>query len=125
MLTIVVLMRPTNNSAYLDYYSGGDPDLLTVCQVTAIVTAVELQFNGSGTINVNNVQEKGQLPDDPLISSLGHLIWMYYFTAQSPFTNTMADDVLSRIISQNNIPSGHTMSILVGKCGSRSNYSLI
>ncbi|KAN0100221.1 hypothetical protein V8E55_000205 [Tylopilus felleus] len=97
--SFLVLMQSTNN------YPGYHPfyNLPTVCQVTPLVTTVEVQYNQSGLVNVNKVLEQALLPDDcwPLASYQATAIWSGYLLAQGPYSNSLADDVVEMVLMVN------------------------
>ena len=112
--TAVVLMQSTNN------YPGYHPfyNLPTVCQVTPLVTTVEVQYNQSGLVNVNKVLEQALLPDDcwPLASYQATAIWSGYLLAQGPYSNSLADDVVEMVLMVNPPNSVALALILVSTC---------
>ncbi|KAN0088890.1 hypothetical protein V8E55_005947 [Tylopilus felleus] len=87
---LVLMESPSDN--YTQYYS-----LPIVCEVTPMVTTVEVQYDQSGTANVNSVQPGAPLPDDcwPLALGEGFVIWAVYFLAQGMYANSLADDIIS------------------------------
>ena len=91
-------MQPPSNSGYGSYYSANvaSRHLLTVCQVTPMITTVEIQYDESATWNVRNVLDQVPLPNDVwhLVVFPGLEIWKTYVLAQGLYSNTMADDIM-------------------------------
>ncbi|KAN0088712.1 hypothetical protein V8E55_005769 [Tylopilus felleus] len=88
-----------NNSSYSEQYFSANPNLPVVCQVTPMVTTLEVHYNQSGLANVTQVLEHTLLPYDswPLASIPGVVIWATYFLAQGPYSNSLADGLLEAI----------------------------
>ncbi|KAG6374667.1 hypothetical protein JVT61DRAFT_4034 [Boletus reticuloceps] len=110
VLRPVVLMQPMSNSNYTDYFAVVKRNLHTICQVTPTMTTVEVQYNENGTGNVSKIHAQAQLPKDAwhFVLLPGLEIWKAYFLAQGPYSNSMADDIIS--IDHHNITF-----VLVGK----------
>ena len=117
--TTVVLMQSPNNSSYSEQYFSANPNLPVVCQVTPMVTTLEVHYNQSGLANVTQVLEHTLLPYDswPLASIPGVVIWATYFLAQGPYSNSLADGLLEAIQLGNATVGGIT-PVLVSKCAS-------
>ena len=109
-------MQSPNNSGYNNSYFMANPNLPTVCQFTPIITTLEVQYNDSGTANINRVLYQALPPDDswPLASIEGFVIWGAYFLAQGPYSNSLADDPLDMAKVMNyQIPNNDVTPILV------------
>jgi hypothetical protein len=92
-------MQSPNNSAYSEFYFSANPNLPTVCQVTPMVTTLEVQYNQSGLADVTQVLEQTLLPYGswPLASVQGFVIWATYLLAQGPYSNSLADGLLETV----------------------------
>ncbi|KAN0088713.1 hypothetical protein V8E55_005770 [Tylopilus felleus] len=97
--SFLVLMQSPNNSAYSEFYFSANPNLPTVCQVTPMVTTLEVQYNQSGLADVTQVLEQTLLPYGswPLASVQGFVIWATYLLAQGPYSNSLADGLLEAV----------------------------
>ena len=60
----VVVMKASDDSHYCNTYFGGNPNLPIVCQVTPVVTTLEVQYNENGLGNVSRILNRTLLPDD-------------------------------------------------------------
>ncbi|KAN0088707.1 hypothetical protein V8E55_005764 [Tylopilus felleus] len=113
--SFLFLMQSPNNSGYNNSYFMANPNLPTVCQFTPIITTLEVQYNDSGTANINRVLYQALPPDDswPLASIEGFVIWGAYFLAQGPYSNSLADDPLDMAKVMNyQIPNNDVTPIL-------------
>ncbi|KAF8127421.1 hypothetical protein EV363DRAFT_1515309 [Boletus edulis] len=95
--SFLVLMQPMSSSNYTDYFAVAERNLHTICQVTPMMTTVEMQYNESGTGNISKIHAQAQLPKDArhLVLFPALEIWKAYFLAQGPYSNSMADDIIS------------------------------
>ncbi|KAF8142080.1 hypothetical protein EV363DRAFT_1150848 [Boletus edulis] len=95
--SFLVLMHPMGNLNYTDYFAVAKRNLHTICQVTPMMTTVEMQYNESGTGNVSKIHAQAQLSKDArhLVLFPALEIWKAYFLAQGPYSNSMADDIIS------------------------------
>jgi hypothetical protein len=103
-------MQSPNNSGYSDSYFSANPNLPIVCQVTPMVTTVQVQYNQSATANVNSILDRVPLPDDcwPFASIQGSAIWAAYLFGQGPYSNSFADDPLEAAYLLNYTPNDIT-----------------
>ncbi|KAN0088824.1 hypothetical protein V8E55_005881 [Tylopilus felleus] len=94
--SFLVLMQSPANTNYSNTYFAANPNLPIVCQVTPMVTTLEVQYNQSNLTNVNSVLEQVLLPNDSLTfaSIQASVIWGAYFLAQGQYSNSFADDLL-------------------------------
>ena len=115
----VVLMQSPNNSAYSEQYFSVNLNLPIVCEVTPMVTTLEVHYNQSGLADVTQVLEQTLLPYDswPLASVQGVIIWAAYLLAQGPHSNLLADGLLEAV-QLGNATVGGTTPVLVSKCAS-------
>ena len=110
----VVLMKTSNDSNYNNTYFGGNPDLPIVCEVTPVVTTVDVQYYENGLISVGRIPDPGTLlPDDswPLAWYQGYMLWSIYFFSQGPYSNSLADGLDLYLGSDVDV-----MQALVSKC---------
>jgi hypothetical protein len=112
--SFLVVMQSPNNSGYSNNYFAANPNLPIVCQVTPIVTTLEVQYNPSGLNNVNSVLEQVLLPDDSLVFSSiqASVIWGAYLLSQGPYSNSLADDPIEVVALVNSTSNGDYTPVL-------------
>ena len=126
--TTVVVMQSPNNSVYSNAFFTANPNLQTVCQVTPMITTVEVQYNPSGLVSVSNVQDRAPPPaySWPLTVIEGYYVWTAYYFAQGPYSNSFADDLLEVVQLLGEVP--HTagteiQTLLVSRYGTHVLYA--
>ena len=126
--TTVIVMQSPNNSVYSNAFFKADPNLPIVCQVTPVITTVEVQYSPSGLVSVNNVQDKAPPPaySWPLTVIEGYFVWTAYYFAQGPYSNSFADDLLEVVQLLGEVP--HTagteiQTLLVSRYGTHVLYA--
>ncbi|KAN0076797.1 hypothetical protein V8E55_010652 [Tylopilus felleus] len=85
---------------FQDFYgpsnqSFRNPNLPMVCEVIPVVTTVAVQYYKNGLISVGRIRNRTLLPDDswPLAWYQGFTLWLIYVICQSPYSNSLADDI--------------------------------
>ncbi|KAN0088724.1 hypothetical protein V8E55_005781 [Tylopilus felleus] len=104
--SFLVVMQSPNNSVYSNAFFTANPNLQTVCQVTPMITTVEVQYNPSGLVSVSNVQDRAPPPaySWPLTVIEGYYVWTAYYFAQGPYSNSFADDLLEVVQLLGEVP---------------------
>ncbi|KAN0088717.1 hypothetical protein V8E55_005774 [Tylopilus felleus] len=104
--SFLVVMQSPNNSVYSNAFFTANPNLPTVCQVTPMITTVEVQYNPSGLVSVSNVQDRALPPaySWPLTVIEGYFVWTAYYFAQGPYSNSFADDLLEVVQLLGEVP---------------------
>ncbi|KAN0076799.1 hypothetical protein V8E55_010654 [Tylopilus felleus] len=85
--SFLVVMKASDDSRYCNTYFGGNPDLPIVCQVTPVVTTLEVQYNENGLGNVSRILNRTLLPDDSGRSPRFKVSWF------GLYSNSLADDL--------------------------------
>ena len=119
-------MQSPANTNYSNTYFAANPNLPIVCQVTPMVTTLEVQYNQSNLTNVNSVLEQVLLPNDSLTfaSIQASVIWGAYFLAQGQYSNSFADDLLEvvQLLSTGPVSNVNYTLLLVSKCATLVRY---
>ena len=88
-------MKTPNDSGYNNTFFAGNPNLPMVCEVTPVVTTVDVQYYENGFMSVGRIHNRTLLPDDswPLAWYQGFMLWSIYIFSQGPYSNSLADDI--------------------------------